>query len=603
MARGGPALASVVSAPVEGAAQDGARGGAQDSAKDDEQIRPREGAHEKSRESVTPRGAACGRESMSELRRMNDMAQANMRAASMSGDEGQDGAEREMTAEMSAEMSGEVSAAWVRVAARLRRELGEAVYGSWFGRLELDGVADGAAVLSVPTRFLKSWIQSHYLDRILVCLQGEDMNVASVQIDVRSGVRAARPRPAPGLVAARADGSPALRLVPAPASHASAPYAASSHGASPHGAALHAGSLQASAPHAAATDRELLAGSPLDRRLTFSSFAVGRSNQLAHAAAQRVAESAGEAPLYNPLYLHAAVGLGKTHLLQAIAHSATDAGKRVIYLTAERFMYGFVAALKAQNAIAFKETLRAIDVLIIDDIQFLQGKTMQQEFCHTLNALIDARKQIVIAADRPPVDLDSLDERARSRLVGGLSVEIESYDEALREKILAQRVASARAAHAGFDVSAQVLAYVASAIQSNGRDLEGAVNRLLAHATLSGQAITIETAETAIRDLVRAREPRRVKIEDIQKLVGNHYSVTRADILSSRRTANVVRPRQIAMYLSKILTPRSLPEIGRRFGGRDHTTVLHAVRKIDALAAKDRALSEEIELLKRMLQD
>jgi chromosomal replication initiator protein len=470
--------------------------------------------------------------------------------------------------------SRDAAAVWARVAQRLRRELGEAVYGSWFGRLEMDGVADDVAQLSVPTRFLKSWIQSHYLDRILACLQDEDAGVSSVVIDVRTGVRAARPRPlAPAPHAPRAhDGAPALRLV------------------------------SAAAP-APAQERDSLTGSPLDRRLTFASFAVGRSNQLAFAAAQRVAAQTGEAPLYNPLYVHAAVGLGKTHLVQGIAHAASESGKRVIYLTAERFMYGFVAALKAQTAIAFKETLRAIDVLIIDDIQFLQGRTMQQEFCHTLNALIDARKQIVIAADRPALDLDSLDERARSRLTGGLSVEIEAYDQPLREKILAARVAVARAAHPGFEVSREVLTFVATAIQSNGRDLEGAVNRLLAHATLSGQTITVETAETAIRDLVRAREPRRVKIEDIQKLVGNHYSVSRADILSSRRTANVVRPRQIAMYLSKILTPRSLPEIGRRFGGRDHTTVLHAVRKIDALAAKDRTLSEEIELLKRMLQE
>lgn len=503
-----------------------------------------------------------------ELRRSEIMAKSSTAQAEFNTTSGEptqtsDGASRE------------TAAIWARVAQRLRRELGEAVYGSWFGRLEMEGVADDVAQLSVPTRFLKSWIQSHYLDRILACLQDEDASLASVVIDVRTGVRAARPRPlapAPQPVRPADGGAPALRLV--------APSAAQP-----------------------AQDRDSLTGSPLDRRLTFASFAVGRSNQLAFAAAQRVAAQTGEAPLYNPLYVHAAVGLGKTHLVQGIAHAASEAGKRVIYLTAERFMYGFVAALKAQTAIAFKETLRAIDVLIIDDIQFLQGKTMQQEFCHTLNALIDARKQIVIAADRPALDLDSLDERARSRLTGGLSVEIEAYDQTLREKILAARVAVARAAHPGFEVSGEVLTFVASSIQSNGRDLEGAVNRLLAHATLSGQTITVETAETAIRDLVRAREPRRVKIEDIQKLVGNHYSVSRADILSSRRTANVVRPRQIAMYLSKILTPRSLPEIGRRFGGRDHTTVLHAVRKIDALAAKDRALSEEIELLKRMLQE
>ena len=317
-----------------------------------------------------------------------------------------------------------------------------------------------------------------------------------------------------------------------------------------------------------------------------------------------MAEAAlGDAPLYSPLYIHAAVGLGKTHLLQATAHAVTEAGRRVIYLTAERFMYGFVAALKAQTSIAFKEKLRAIDVLIIDDVQFLQGKSIQIEFCHTLNALIDDGRQVIVAADRPPSDLESLEERVRSRLAGGLCVEMEALDEALRGKILEHRVVAARALHPGFALSPAVLTYVARTICTNGRDLDGAVNRLMAHATLSGTSHTVETAEAAIRDLVRLREPKRVKIEDIQKLVANHYNVSRADILSSRRTATVVRPRQIAMYLSKALTLRSLPEIGRRFGGRDHTTVLHAVRKIEALSGKEAALAEELELLKRLLQD
>jgi chromosomal replication initiator protein len=307
--------------------------------------------------------------------------------------------------------------------------------------------------------------------------------------------------------------------------------------------------------------------------------------------------------LYNPLYLHASVGLGKTHLLQAVAHAATTLTRRVIYLTAERFMYGFVSALKAQTAIAFKEKLRGIDVLVIDDIQFLQGKSIQQEFCHTLNALIDARRRIVIAADRPPGDLESLDERVRSRLAGGLCVEMGGLDEGLRVKILEARIAAAKLAHPNFDVPSAVTAYVASVIQTNGRDLDGAVNRLLAHASLNGAPLGVETAELAIRDLVRTHEPKRIKIEDIQKLVAGHFNVSRADILSSRRTANVVRPRQIAMYLSKVLTLRSLPEIGRRFGGRDHTTVLHAVRKIEGLATSDGTLSEEIDLLKRMLME
>jgi chromosomal replication initiator protein len=340
----------------------------------------------------------------------------------------------------------------------------------------------------------------------------------------------------------------------------------------------------------------------LDRRLIFSNFLVGSSNQLAHAAAQRIASAApGDPLLFNPLYLHASVGLGKTHLLQAAAHAATSAKHKVIYLTAERFMYGFVAALKAQTAIAFKERLRAIDLLVIDDIQFLQGKSIQQEFCHTLNALIDSRRQIVIAADRPPGDLESLDERVRSRLAGGLCIEIGGLDEALRVKILEARIAAAKQVHPTFEVPAAVVAYVASVIQTNGRDLDGAVNRLLAHASLNGAPLSMETSERAIRDLVRTPEPKKIKIEDIQKLVASHFNVSRADILSSRRTATVVRPRQIAMYLSKLLTPRSLPEIGRRFGGRDHTTVLHAVRKIQGLVTADGTLSEEIELLKRML--
>ncbi len=347
---------------------------------------------------------------------------------------------------------------------------------------------------------------------------------------------------------------------------------------------------------------DVLAGSPLDRRLNFSNFLVGASNQLAHAAALRVAFAAsGDPLLFNPLYLHASVGLGKTHLLQAVAHAASSAKRRVIYLTAERFMYGFVSALKAQTSIAFKERLRAIDVLVIDDIQFLQGKSIQQEFCHTLNSLIDARRQIVIAADRPPGDLESLEERVRSRLAGGLCIEIGGLDEQLRTKILEARISAAKLVHPTFEVPPGVVAYVASVVQTNGRDLDGSVNRLLAHSSLNGAPLSMETAELAIRDLVRTPEPKKVKIEDIQKLVASHFNVSRADILSSRRTAAVVRPRQIAMYLSKILTPRSLPEIGRRFGGRDHTTVLHAVRKIQGLVTADGTFSEEIELLKRML--
>ncbi len=264
--------------------------------------------------------------------------------------------------------------------------------------------------------------------------------------------------------------------------------------------------------------------------------------------------------MFNPLYIHAGVGLGKTHLLQSLAWAGnTTSDRKVLYLTAEKFMYGFVAALRAQNAIAFKEALRAIDVLVIDDLQFLQGKSTQAEFCHTLNALIDAGRQVVIASDRPPSDLESLDERVRSRLAGGLVVEMGSLGEELRLEILKSRVAAARLHHPGFDVPPPVLVFIAKTVTHNGRDLEGALNRLLAHSKLTGQPVTLEMAEREVRDLIRPQEPKRVKIEDIQRIVARQYNVSRADLLSSRRTANVVRPRQVAMYLAKTLTLRSLP--------------------------------------------
>lgn len=487
--------------------------------------------------------------------------------------------------------------AWPRICRRLRAELGDDVYTSWFGRLELDSISGSNAYLSVPTKFLKSWIQAHYLDKMLVLIRAEFPDVCRLTLNLRSTSRPPLPRAQlEGQILATREWRMGGSKVETPAR-------------TRRGEAGADGNLQTgspldgkAAPIAEWVADDIIVGSPLDRRMTFATFVVGRCNQLAHAAAQQIARAAPSDPLsYNPLYLHAAVGLGKTHLLQSVAHAAAACRHRVIYLTAERFMHGFVSALKAQTALAFKEKLRAIDVLVIDDIQFLQGKSIQHEFCHTLNALIDSGRQIVIAADRPPADLENLDERVRSRLAGGLCVEMGCLDQALRTQILEARIGAVKHIHPNFEVPDTVVTYVASVVQTNGRDLDGAVNRLLAHASLNGAPIGLETAETAIRDLVRTSEPKRVKIEDIQKLVASHFNVTRADILSSRRTANVVRPRQIAMYLSKILTLRSLPEIGRRFGGRDHTTVLHAVRKIEHMTANDVPLSDEIELLKRML--
>jgi chromosomal replication initiator protein len=468
---------------------------------------------------------------------------------------------------------------WQRVKNRLRTELGDDVFTSWFARMELETVDRGAVRLSVPTRFLRNWIQSHYSEKVLSNWQAEEPAVTRLELSVRSA--AIRPLPVKP------------RLV-----DTSSPARDGHH----HDVTMNGVETRASVPFMSV--HEALGGSPLDPRLAFDTFIVGRSNTLAHAAARQVATSRrGDQLMFNPLYIHAGVGLGKTHLLQAITWAGNGNDRKVLYLTAERFMYGFVSALRTQTTLAFKEAVRAIDVLIIDDLQFLQGRSTQAEFCHTLNALIDAGRQVVIASDRPPADLESLDDRVRSRLAGGLVVEIGALGEELRLEILKSRIAAATAHHPGFEVPTPVLAFIAKSVTHNGRDLEGAVNRLLAHNKLTGQPVTLEMAEREMRDLIRPAEPKRVRIEDIQRVVARQYNVSRADLLSSRRTANVVRPRQVAMYLAKVLTLRSLPEIGRRFGGRDHTTVLHAVRKIEALTGNDTAFAEEIEGLKRQLQE
>ena len=314
---------------------------------------------------------------------------------------------------------------WLRVRGRLRAEVGEDIFSSWFARMELDGLDEETVHLSVPTRFLKSWIQAHYAERVLVCWRGEQPNLRRIDLAVRSAVirsavppKCVEPAAAPPRNGrdAKFDG---IEMRPA------------------------------TAPIVAA--HEALGGSPLDARLTFDSFVVGRSNTLAHAAAKQVADARrGDAVMFNPLYIHAGVGLGKTHLLQAIAWAGNrHSDRKVLYLTAERFVYGFVSALRSQTAIAFKEALRGIDVLVIDDLQFLQGKSTQAEFSHTLNSLIDAGRQVVIAADRPPADIENLDERVRSRLAGGLVVEMGMLAEELRLQILVSRVAAARQHHPG----------------------------------------------------------------------------------------------------------------------------------------------------------
>ncbi len=343
-------------------------------------------------------------------------------------------------------------------------------------------------------------------------------------------------------------------------------------------------------------------GAALDPRFTFENFVVGKPNELAHAAARRVAEAAAgpsrNVP-YNPLFLYGGVGLGKTHLMHAIAwHIRREyPSRRVIYLSAEKFMYQFIRALRFKDTMAFKEQFRSVDVLMIDDVQFISGKdSTQEEFFHTFNALVDQNRQIVISADKSPSDLEGMEERLKSRLGWGLVADLHPTTYELRLGIL-----QAKAEQMKTPVPPKLLEFLAHKITSNVRELEGALNRIFAHTQLVGRAITLEGAQEVLHDLLRAND-RRVTIDEIQKRVAEHYNIRLADMHSARRARAVARPRQVAMYLCKQLTPRSLPEIGRKFGGRDHTTVMHAVRKIEELRTADRSLAEDIELLRRMLE-
>ena len=469
------------------------------------------------------------------------------------------------------------SDAWAKIKSRLRAELGEDVFASWFRGVELEQVDDEVVHLTVATRFLRNWLRTHYYDFVLRLARAEWPSAERVEFRVRQphfSTEGVGELPRQGRMAL-----PTTQTAPETAAPLPMPLRTGYGG---------------------------FEGSPLDPRLSFMSFVVGATNRLAHAAAQEVAGAfSTPQPLFNPLFFHGNVGLGKTHLLHAISWDVKQRKPEaeVLYLTAERFMSGFVQALRARDALAFKEKLRKIDILLIDDMEFLQGPTIQQEFCHTLNSLIDGGRQVVVAADRAPTQLDKLDMRMRSRLGGGLVAEIGSMDYELRHKILLKRAQEACAETRGLIVSDTVLAFLAERLTESGRELEGAVHRLRASYQLTDEPVTLETAEQIVRDLMRGAEPRRVRIDDILRTVSKHYGVNRGDLLSGRRNRSIVRPRQIGMYLAKLLTSRSLPEIGRRFGNRDHTTVLHAIRKIEQLMNDDNQLREEIELLKRLLRD
>ncbi len=442
---------------------------------------------------------------------------------------------------------------WGLVREELAARIGKNNYATWIEPLRLTTLLDGVAYFEVPTTFFGNWVSRNYSDQILNQLRTAGQDVGRVEFSVtrapENGVKAV---------------------------------------------------VKAAKPFARTNDD--LPGAPLDPRFTFDSFVVGKPNDLAHAAARRVAE--GGPVTFNPLFLYGGVGLGKTHLMHAIAHElqARQPELRVLYLSAEQFMYRFVQALRDRQIMDFKEIFRSVDVLMVDDVQFIAGKdSTQEEFFHTFNVLVDQNKQIVISADRAPGEIKDLEERIKSRLQCGLVVDLHPTDYELRLGILQTKAEYYRAQYKGLTMAPGVLEFLAHRITTNVRVLEGALTRLFAFASLVGREITLELTQDCLADILRASD-RKLTIEEIQRKVSEHYNIRLADMIGPKRLRNIARPRQVAMYLAKQLTLRSLPEIGRRFGGRDHTTIMHGVKRIEELMATDSQLSDDVTLLRRLLQ-
>lgn len=448
---------------------------------------------------------------------------------------------------------------WVTVKSELQKRIGKNNFVTWIEPLTLKQLSDGTAQFEVPTTFFGDWVKRNYGDHIQSHMVKNGAAVERLEfVVVNASVNTTQP---------------VARKSPAP---------------------------RAARPRAAVEGD--LPGAPLDPRFTFDSFVVGKPNELANAAARRVAE--GGPVTFNPLFLYGGVGLGKTHLMHAIAHElqARHPELRVLYLSAEQFMYQFVQALRDRSVMDFKSLFRSVDVLMVDDVQFIAGKdSTQEEFFHTFNALVDQNKQIVISADRAPGEIKDLEERIKSRMQCGLVVDLHPTDYELRLGVLQQKVEIYRNQYRGLVLADGVLEFLAHRITTNVRVLEGALTRLFAFASLVGREITLELTQDCLSDILRASD-RKVTIEEIQRRVGEHYNVRLSDIVGPKRLRTIARPRQIAMYLAKQLTPRSLPEIGRRFGGRDHTTIMHGIRRIEELMATDSQLSDDLQLLKRQLQ-
>ena len=444
--------------------------------------------------------------------------------------------------------TGDAEDPWTRVTSRMRQDIGEAAWRNWIKPLRVSRLEDGTLTLEANSTLARERVTSQYADRLRVISAAEFGEVRKVEVRVaaQSAPRMSQQRPAPEKSGAKS-GAESL-------------------------------------------------GAGLDPRYTFANFVVGKPNELAFAVARRTAESAAVA--FNPLFLYGGVGLGKTHLMHAIAWHIReqDPSRNVVYLSAEKFMYRFVQALRFRDTMSFKEQFRSVDVLMIDDVQFISGKdSTQEEFFHTFNALVEDGRQVIISADKSPTDLEGMEERLRSRLGWGMVADIHPADYELRLGILQSKAERAR-----ISVPDKVLEFLAHRISSNVRELEGALTRIAAHASLVGREITIDSAAELLSDLLRASS-RQISIDEIQKQVAAHYDVRVAEMFSARRARNIARPRQVAMYLAKTLTSLSYPEIGRRFGGRDHTTVMHAVRSIEGLINTDDSINEDVQLLRSLL--
>ncbi|MDC0344681.1 chromosomal replication initiator protein DnaA [Alphaproteobacteria bacterium] len=451
---------------------------------------------------------------------------------------------------------------WDKVSGALATHLGEATHRSWISPLRCKEFSNGRLVLTAPTRFLRDWVRNNCESHIFDLCRQENEKILGIDI----------------LIAPQE-----VKQSQSDQSEASSTFRNGDTGP-----AIHVSADEAELPDLSVH---------LDPRFTFDNFVVGKPNELAFAAAHRVADATEVT--FNPLFLYGGVGLGKTHLMHAIAWHIrqTHPERRVIYMSAEKFMYHFIRALRFKNAVAFKEKFRSVDVLMIDDVQFISGKdSTQEEFFHTFNAIVDQNRQVIVSADKSPSDLEGMEDRLKSRLGWGLVADIHPTTYELRMGILQARIDALQA-----EVPTEVLTFLAQKITSNVRELEGALNRLVAHGTLVKRQITLDLAKEALRDLVRAND-RQITIEEIQRVVAEHFNVKISDMHSARRHRGLARPRQAAMYLSKTLTSHSFPEIGRKFGGRDHTTVLHAVKKVEELQSADSSFAEDIDLITRRMR-